>query len=796
LLIGKISSRNYEHMRTNLPCHLTTFVGREEDLSAVGQLLHSKRLVTLLGIGGIGKTRLALQVAAALEDLFPDGIWCIELASLSDPALLPQVIMRTCGLREHGELSPLAILIEQFRTKHVLLLLDNCEHLLEACAELVASLLATCAHVTLFTTSREQLGITGEVLWRLSPLSSPIVSPTTRFEPEQLLSYESVQLWLDRASAVNPQFAITPQNSLAVAQICASLDGLPLALELAAARLTMFSVEQLAARLSERFQVLKQGSRIAPTRHQTLQATLDWSYALLSVPEQVVFERLAIFPGSWTLDALENICLDEKTGPYDALEILTNLVNKSLVVAECADGLVRYHLLETVQLYAQQHYQCSEEATSLEERYWTWYLHFAEEAAAHLRGAQQHDWLICLENETENLHMALERSYAAGALEITSRIACALEHFWVIQSHLQEGYHWYETLLAAFAGSPSRQAPIVQSLVEILRFQGEYLRIRSLLETRVAYMQEMHNRTGLAETLCSLGWNAFYLGDGEESIRLCSEGLHIFQEIDNQHGIVACLAAIALSELLQHKYQQSLTLLQKVIEIRSSLQDYGMLVYDLSTQARVAALAGEDTLANEACREALSLVTKLKQPLGAVLVLEAAATIARVRDERECATRLFSITHTLRAMIGILLPPGLHEMRERELLPLRLHLGEAAFAECWSAGASLTTDQACEEARLLVEEQSTQAPSPSSYPAGLSQREMDVLRLVAAGYSDAQVAKEFTLSSRTVSAHLRTIYRKLGVNSRQAATRFAIEHQLFAENSSISPQENTPLADS
>ncbi|HEY4383612.1 MAG TPA: LuxR C-terminal-related transcriptional regulator [Ktedonobacteraceae bacterium] len=783
-------------MRTNLPCHLTTFVGREEDLSAVGQLLYTKRLVTLLGIGGIGKTRLALRVAGTLEDLFPDGIWCIELASLSDPALLPHVVMRICGLREHGELSPLAILIEHFRTKHVLLLLDNCEHLLEACAELAGSLLATCAHVTLFTTSREQLGITGEVLWRLSPLSSPIFSSTTCFEPEQLLSYESVQLWLDRASAVNPQFAITPQNSLAVAQICASLDGLPLALELAAARLTMFSVEQLAARLSERFQVLKQGSRIAPTRHQTLQATLDWSYALLFVPEQVVFERLAIFPGSWTLDALENICLDEKTGPYDALEILTNLVNKSLVVAECSGGLARYHLLETVQLYAQQRYQYSEEAASLEERYWTWYLHFAEEAAIHLRGAQQHDWLICLEEETENLHMALERSYAAGALEVTTRIACALEHFWAIHSRLQEGRQWYETLLAAFADSPSRQAPIVRSLVEILCFQGEYLRIRSLLETWVAYMQEQHNRTGLAETLCSLGWNAFYLGDGEEAIRLCSEGLQFFQETDNQSGIAACLAGIAMAELLQRKYQQSLLLLQRIVEIRRVLQDYGMLSYALSTQTRAAALAGEDKLANEACRETLLLVTKLKQPFGAVLALEAAATIASARDDRECATRLFSAAHALRTVIGILLPPGLRELRERDLLPLRLHLGETAFAECWSAGASLTAEQACEEARLLVEEPPTQVPSSSSYPAGLSQREMDVLRLVAACYSDAQVAKELTLSSRTVSTHLRTIYRKLGVNSRQAATRFAIEHQLFAENSIINSQENSLPADS
>jgi predicted ATPase/DNA-binding CsgD family transcriptional regulator len=781
-------------MSTNLPCHLTTFVGREEDLSSVRQLLCTKRLITLLGVGGIGKTRLALRIAATLEDQFPDGIWYIELAPLSDPALLPQVIMRACGLREQGELLPLNVLQEYLRAKRVLLLFDNCEHLLESCAELVGLLLTSCAHLTLLATSREPLGITGEVLWRLLPLSSPNFSLISCCEPEQLLAFESVQLWLDRATTVSPQFTLTPQNCQAVAQICVSLDGLPLALELAAARLTTFSVEQLAARLHERFQVLNLGSRIAPTRHQTLQATLDWSYALLSAPEQIVFERLAIFPGSWTLDALENICLDEMTGPYDALDILTNLVNKSLVVAECSGGLARYHLLETVQLYAQQRYLLSEEVAALNERYWTWYLRIAEEAASYLRGPQQHDWLIYLENETENLHAALERSYAAGALEVTARIACALELFWIMRSRLQEGRHWYETLLVAFVDSPSRQVPVVQSLIEILRSQGEYLRIRSLLNARVVYMQEQHDSVGLAYALCISGWNAFYLGDNEEAVRLCSQGLLLFQEADNQAGISLCLACIVQVEIFQGHYQQALTVLQEVIAIQRSLQNYSMLAVSLGTQARAAALAGEDKLASEACREALSLVTKLKMSYRAALAIEAAATIASVRGDAERATRLFSAAHALRIHIGVPLPLRLQDLRERELLPLRLQLGESYFMECWSDGAALTTEQACEEARLLVED-STHEPLPASYPSGLSQRELDVLHLVAAGYSDAQVAKELTLSARTVGAHLRTIYRKLGVNSRQAATRFAIEHQLFVKKSISGPQENPSPVD-
>jgi non-specific serine/threonine protein kinase len=598
----------------------------------------------------------------------------------------------------------------------------------------------------------------------------------------QITQYDAIQFFVDRAQAVAPRFMLSTQNASAVVQVCTHLDGIPLAIELAAARLPMFSVEQLAGRLDERYRLLTGGSRTAEQRQQTLQATLDWSYDLLSPVEQIVFCQLSVFAGSWTLEALEGICHDSKTTGADLLDVLTHLVNKSLVIAETFGEVmqvVRYRLLETMQQYALLRQGEQHENEQLYVRHWNWYLTLAEEARAHLQGPAQQQWLARLESESENLRLALERSLAAGLVEITARIACALERFWVTRSKLSEGRFWYESVLARPELPIHLRLRVLQQITEILRFQGEYPRMRRLLQERLELVRAQGNPALLAETLSSLGWTAFYQGESEEAIRLCNESLELFRQTGDQAGIAASLSGLALVATLQQAYPRALELLREVVALRRQLQDHAALAYALNAQARAAALHGEETLARAACLEALDLTTRLRQPFGTAYNLEAGATVASAQNHTSAAAQLFSAAHALRVRFSIPLPPALRATRERELLPLRVQLGAEAFAAQWRQGQALTPEQARELLKQTLEKAAAQHSPARVYPAGLSPREVDVLRLVVLGYTDAQVAAELVLSPRTVSTHLRTIYRKIAVNSRAAATRWADEHHLF-----------------
>ena len=328
----------------NLPVQLTTFIGREREIEDAKNRLISAHLLTLIGPGGTGKTRLALQLAADLLPYFYDGVWVAELAPLADPALIVQTIASVLGLREQLGMPLGELVIDYLRAKNILLIVDNCEHLVEACAQLVDQLLHACPNLKIIASSREALGITGETIYRVPSLSLPDPTQTT---PSTLMLSESVQLFIVRAAAVSPPFTLNGHNAAAIAQICLRLDGIPLALELAAARVTVFSAEQIATRLDDRFKLLTGGSRTALPRQQTLRATIDWGYDLLSEDERTLLRRFSVFAGGWTFDAAETVCSE-----LDVLNLLTQLVNKSLVIAEEESGEVRYHLLETVRQYA------------------------------------------------------------------------------------------------------------------------------------------------------------------------------------------------------------------------------------------------------------------------------------------------------------------------------------------------------------------------------------------------------------------------------------------------------------
>ena len=430
--------RSLDSLPNNLPRQLTSFIGREREMAEVRRLLSTTRLLTLTGSGGCGKTRLALQVAADLVEAFAEGVWFVDLAPLSDPALVPQTVAATLRVREEPGRPILITLSEYLQPRHLLLVLDNCEHLVGACAELAQALLRACPHLQILATSREPLRIGGETTWRVPSLSLPDLLRLPLVE--SLAEYEAVRLFTDRAEVVLPGFLVTDQNALAVAQVCHRLDGIPLAIELAATRVKVLPVHQIAARLDDRFRLLTGGSRTALPRQQTLRAVMDWSYILLSEKERTLLRRLSVFAGGWTLDAAEAVCSGNRIETVEVLDLLAQLVDRSLVAVDREDAEARYRLLDTVRQYAREKLQDSGEETEVHGRHREWFLDLAERTEPELLGPEQGVWLARLEAEHDNLRAALtwsQQEEEGG--EAGLRLAGALGRFWWMRGHLTEG---------------------------------------------------------------------------------------------------------------------------------------------------------------------------------------------------------------------------------------------------------------------------------------------------------------------------------------------------------------------
>jgi non-specific serine/threonine protein kinase len=484
---------------------LTSFIGRDREKAEVGRLLLTSHLVTLTGSGGAGKTRLALQVAAEALEAFPDGVWLVELAALSDPALVPQAVASALSVREQPGRSMTDTLRDALRGKSVLVVLDNCEHLVAACAELSSALLRACPNLRVLATSREALGASGETTWRIPSLSVPDpknLPPLDRFK-----EYDAVRLFTDRAVASGPQFAVTMSNASAVAQVCHRLDGIPLALELAAARVRVLAVEQIATRLDDRFRLLTGGSRTAALRQRTLRATMDWSFDLLSEEERALLRRLSVFAGGWTLEAAEAICSGNGVEAPDTLDLVMQLVDKSLVITETQGGEARYRLLETVRQYGWERLLEAGEADDVQRRHCEWYLDLAEQADPKLRGNEQEMWLERLATEHDNLRTALAwgRTDAQSA-EAWLRLIRAVHYFRIVTEHWTEGRRWLEEALTR--GNEADPAILLAILLDaggLAYRQGDYERAGQLAEQALVLSRTLKDKEGVISALTLSG---------------------------------------------------------------------------------------------------------------------------------------------------------------------------------------------------------------------------------------------------------------------------------------------------
>ena len=719
----------------NLPLQLTSFVGRRQEISEIGKLLVSTRLLTLTGPGGVGKTRLGLAVAAAVLDDFEDGVWWVELASLSDPQLVAQEVVLALGLHEEPTRSKIASLSQYLQNKDLLLALDNCEHLIMACAELVEQLLHICPGLRILTTSREALGIGGETVWQVPPLSLPDLHPLPTLE--DLTQSEAGQLFIERAQAVQPTFQMTATIAGAIAQICRQLDGMPLAIELAAARVKVLTVPQIATRLDDCFRLLTGGSRTALPRHQTLQATIDWSYDLLTEPEQRLFRRLAVFAGGFTLEAAEAVVSDEVGQdtilPGNVLDLLSLLVDKSLIVVRHGRQ-ARYRMLETIRQYARERLLASGELDPIRRRHLAYYLQLVEGAEAKLRSAEQLIWLNRLEIEHDNLRATLAWSLESEATEEGLRLAGALSVFWDRRGYLSEGSEWLERILASAHQDDLILARALIGAGHLAWQQSKHEQALALVEQSLALCRRYGDKQGIAHSLYLLGVIAHWQGDRDRGRSLLEESLSLSREIKDELNMIEVLLFLADIRLRQGDNEQAAALLQEGLTLSQKLGDKWGIAFALSALGEVARRQGDYKQAVIHFQKALTLHGEQNSKVQMPFTLEALAITAAEQGHPERAARLWGAAEALREAVHAPLPSSYHPDYAPYLKTARTTLGEETFVAAWSEGRALKLEQAI--ALALSVPAVAVSPPPTApaetHPYGLTPREIEVLRLVAA----------------------------------------------------------------
>lgn len=682
--------RSRASARHNLPLQLTSFIGREKPLEEIRRRLGRGRLLTLIGPGGTGKTRLALQAAAGLGDRFPDGVWLVELTALTAGVLVPQAVGRVLDVSEEpGQPMP-EMLVAALHDRQLLLVLDNCEHLADACATLAETLLRACPGLHLLATSREPLGIAGEMLLRVPPLALPTAGG--RAPLADLLQYEAVRLFVDRAQAVQDDFAVTPATAAAVVAICTRLDGIPLALELAAARVGGLSVEGIAARLDDRFRLLTSGSRTAPRRQQTLRAAIDWSYDLLPPAERHLLAGLAVFAGGWTLEAAEAVTGDAQVADID---LLLRLVRKSLVGAEEQAGQTRYRLLETIRQYAYERLREMGTMAAWQGRHAAYYLALAEEAAPQLTGAQQAEWLVRLETEHDNLRAALDWAVAAGDAATAVRLAWALLRFWDARGYLSEGQRWMETALALPGAVPAPvRAPALNGVGVLAAQQGDYAGAHRFFAESLALYQALDDPQGIAGALGNLGMLASQQGDYAQARAFHEQRLALEQAAGNRWGLAVSLLNLGSIAHFQEDYAEAARLYKESLKLCLELGDQAGISAALNHLGEVALDQDDYSAAVQLYRESLALCRELGSKQGIAVCLEGLAGAIGGQGEAERAARLFGAAAALRAAIGTPLEPSYLPTYEQLQAAAQSNLPPDRWEAALAAGRALSPDQA------------------------------------------------------------------------------------------------------
>src|SRR5262252_2768998 len=812
---------------TNLPQEQNSFVGRERELSELHQLVGVTRALTLCGPGGIGKTRLALQVLASVADEFPDGVWFVELGDLQQPDLVVSRVAAAVGVGEEPGRPLVDTLADALRPRRMLLALDNCEHLIDACAQVCQRLLASSPGLRLIATSREPLRVAAETVWQVRPLS--VAPDSSSLTPGDALRYEAIRLFAARAAASLPGFAIGPANSAAVAALCRALDGVPLAIELAAAWVRALSVEQIAERLADRFTLLTTGSRTAPPRQRTLGATMDWSHELLTTSEQVLLRRLSVFVG-WSLEMAEQVCSDDAIPAHRVLDLLASLVDKSLVVLEPEVlGQARYRLLDTIRRYAAKRLADAGESVAFQRRLRAYIVAVAEHNLAIGMAQVPAPWSARVDVfrrydvDGGNVLQVLSQCRVDGDVDRGLRICTAVRPCWIVRGTFAEGGEWLDSFLAidapgispavrgaalvgraqlALPSAPAMAESWAEAGLELCRAAGDGFwtaAALNLLSEIALHMGRTDEAAPHADEALSIaqaagdGWNEGYalgvraaiaalLGRLREAEQLARSSIAVMRRIDQQWGVARGLLGLGdLARLrgdpggAHARYLEALAILRE-IDARPDIARC------LAGLARVALDLGSVGQASQHLSESLRLSHSTGSRIGVARGLEAFAALAGAEDRPELAVQLTAAASALREAAGF---PALSGARaERYLAPAR-RLGEPAIARLRAQGLAMGSDAAVALALSAPQEAgdghdavtlaAVGAYEMAALPGPLTPREREVAALVASGRSNRAIAEELVISPATAARHVANILAKLGFNSRGQIAAWAAD---------------------
>ncbi len=769
-----------------LPTPLSTFIGREHELAEVRHLLETNRLVTVTGPGGAGKTRLALEVANELGGEYEDGVWLIELAPLSDEALVTQTIAARLQVREQTGQPVIDTLSNHLSTSQALLVLDNCEHLIRACAQFADAILRRCPDLRILVTSREMLGVAGESVWVIPSLSLPERQPekSRTGADSALAAYqqsEAVRLFVDRAASAAQDFALTTENGAWVAEICRRLDGMPLAIELAAARVRTLSVQQIAQRLDDRFHLLVGGSRTAELRQQTLAATLDWSYALLSEAERSTLQRLSVFSGGCSLEAAEAVCSDQEINAGGILDSLARLVDKSLVASARRSGETRYVLLETIRQSAYERLTQSGEAQAMHQRHAEFFAAWVGHMAMELRaGPTQVIRFQQLEEEHSNVNAALEWLLRSenGALEL--RLAGSMFYFWWRQGYWLEWRRWTQRAELQLAQVPEADRARALIMMCALEYYANHSKDLGMRYSNEAL--EIFRRLGMSrEAAWAIYWCIVGLfGDREQyerTVQLINEAIAMFQTENDPAGAAQGYNNLGVAASMVNDHEAAKRAFEKSLEIALAIGD------EIRAQIQYLNL-GSVTLSKGDFETSLTYfrtgILWAVDHGNLTLIHSGLASMAVYWAKRGAllrSARLFGASEAFSGRHGIKLQPsdevdvGLHWKIVEE------KLGSQVFHGCVIEGQAMTIDEAVEYA------------FPANKPGkveqalgGLTEREREVVTLIAQGKSNREIAESMTVGVKTIETYVTRILHKLGLESRVQIAIWAIEKGLGEKN--------------
>lgn len=688
--------RSLSNQPNNLPLQLTSFVGREAEIESVKALFESHRLVTLSGAGGSGKTRLSLQIAAELLETFPDGVWLVELAGVLGSDQVARPVADVLAIQERKDQNLSSTIAEQIRKKRILLILDNCEHLIESCARLADQLLKSCPLLKIIATSREALGIQGEMTFKVPPLSIPDLA--VRQTPESLSQFAAVRLFIDRAIQASPSFTVTNENAPAVASVCSRLDGIPLAIELAAARIRSLSIEQIESRLGQRFNLLTGGSRVALPRQQTLRALIDWSYDLLQPNEKTVLQRLSVFLGGCDLDAAEDVCSDDEVLGWLVSENLLALVDKSLVVFQEHGSHHRYHLLESIRDYARERLNESGEAKQYEDRHFDCFLRLTRSAAPHLRGPQQRAWLNRLDQDWDNIHAALGHGITTEAgLEMAGNLLW----YWFFRGHFARGRLDLTAALEKNPGAAPATRLQALSAVGVLAYrQLDYQIALAHYHECIEISRELGDQKSLAVTLTYVG-NVY----GNQSRYDIAEGywkqaLEIWQAIDSPgdmsvlSGMAAVMDNLGNIAASRGKNQEARDCYHKCYELRVKVGNPGLAAYSLVNLGTLEFTLGNFSAALRHYHEGLEISRDLKDTYGIGYFLFGLAGLA----QPDLAARLLGRFDQICEDIEITLNEEESDAYRALTEKLHLDMTPAVYETVREEGRRMDLDRAVREA--------------------------------------------------------------------------------------------------